>query len=46
MCQKVGAPLRFLERTRVMTLHPQMKEGEFRVLTEAEKSALLKSVNL
>ena len=46
MCQKVGAPLRFLKRTRVMTLSPKLKEGEFRLLTDAERSALLQSVDL
>ena len=46
MCQKVGAPLRFLSRTRVMTLSPSLKDGEFRLLTDQEKNDLLKSVDL
>jgi|TARA_Y100000310_G_scaffold230651_1_gene233126 23S rRNA pseudouridine2605 synthase/23S rRNA pseudouridine2604 synthase len=46
MCQKVGAPLRYLHRSRIMTLSPQMKEGEFRLLTDIERSALLRSVDL
>lgn len=46
MCQKVGAPLRYLKRTRVMTLKPDMKDGEFRLLTSSEKNALLKSVDI
>jgi len=46
MCQKVGIPLISLRRTRVMTLHPTLKKGEFRPLSSAEKSALLSSVDL
>lgn len=46
MCQKVGAPLRFLERTRIMTLSPKLSEGEFRLLADQEKRDLLKSVDL
>tara|TARA_Y100000310_G_C20239405_1_gene603900 strand:- start:110 stop:643 length:534 start_codon:yes stop_codon:yes gene_type:complete len=46
MCQKVGAPLRYLKRIRITTLHPELKEGEFRELTSEEQEALLKSVDL
>lgn len=46
MCQKVGAPLKTLKRIRIMTLQPKLKEGELRLLTDAEKTALLKSVDL
>lgn len=46
MCQKVGIPLITLRRTRIMTLNPTMKEGEFRLLTTAEKESLLQSVDM
>lgn len=46
MCQKVGAPLRYLKRIRIMTLEPQLKAGELRPLTDAEKESLLQSVNI
>ncbi len=46
MCQKVGAPLKTLERIRIMTLKPKMKEGEFRLLTDQERKELLQSVEL
>lgn len=46
MCQKVGAPLRYLRRIRIMTLAPTLKEGAFRELTEAERSELLASTEL
>lgn len=46
MCQKVGAPLKTLKRIRIMTLKPTLKEGEFRMLTEDERVALLKSVDI
>lgn len=46
MCQKVGIPLISLRRTRITTLHPPLKKGEFRALTTAEKTALLTSVDL
>ncbi len=46
MCQKVGAPLRFLKRIRIMTLQPALKDGEFRMLTDVELKQLLKSVGI
>lgn len=46
MCQKIGAPLRYLKRTRIMTLYPSMKSNEFRALTDTETKELLLSVDL
>ncbi len=46
MCQKVGAPLRYLKRIRITTLSPKMKDGEIRALSVDEKTALLESVDI
>lgn len=47
MCQKVGAPLRYLKRVRIMTLtDSSLKEGVLRLLTPEEVSTLLRSVGI
>lgn len=46
MCQKVGAPLRFLKRIRITAISPHLKEGEFRELSKEERMQLLQSVDL
>ena len=46
MCQKVGCPLRSLKRIRIMTLKPELKEGDLRELSVFEKEELLRSVDV
>lgn len=47
MCQKVGAPVKHLQRIRIMTLSdPSLTEGELRQLSEDEQKQLLASVEL
>jgi pseudouridine synthase len=45
MCQKVGAPVKHLQRVRILTLtDPALKPGQIRLLTAVEKTALLQAV--
>ena len=47
MCQKVGAPVKHLRRTRIMTFEDdQLQAGEMRLLSEQEKRELLKAVGI
>ncbi len=47
MCQKVGNPVVTLKRVRIMTLtDPDLKPGKMRLLTDDEKSALVKAVGI
>lgn len=47
MCQKVGSPVKTLQRVRIMTLQdPKLKPGEIRLLTANEKAALLASIGV
>lgn len=47
MCQKVGAPLRSLRRTRIVTIEDVgLKEGEVRNLTKEEKESLLEALEI
>lgn len=46
MCQKVGAPVKHLRRIRIMTLKPDLKDGQLRELSKAERTQLLASVGL
>ncbi len=47
MCQNVGYTVKNLKRVRIMTLQDdRLRPGVIRLLTEAEKSALLQSVGI
>lgn len=47
MCQKVGCPVKFLKRVRIMTLtDPKLKPGQVRQLTKKECDNLLYAVGL
>ena len=47
MCQKVGNPVVTLKRVRIMTLQdPDLKLGKMRLLTDDEKSALVKAAGI
>lgn len=47
MCEKVGNPVVSLKRTRIMTImDSQLKAGQMRPLTDAERAGLLASIGL
>lgn len=47
MCQKIGAPVVTLERVRIVNIEDaQLKPGKIRQLSDAERSELLKSVDI
>lgn len=47
MCQKVGCPIKTLERIRIMTLRDvRLKPGMVRPLSTQEKTALLRAIGL
>lgn len=47
MCQKVGAPLRYLKRIRIMNIEDtKLAPGEIRQLSTDEKETLLQSISL
>ena len=47
MCQKVGCPVKFLKRVRIMTLtDPKLKPGQVRELTKCECQELLNAVGI